>query len=346
MTTDTLRYSVTRDNYADEGGAVNIIVGPAGLGGTLQGIAGATGLPPGPSKHRDGILAASRSVENMWAAAVYRAVTKQAALGFRIEDQADSERRINRAHDLLLTADGAGWVSFVQKIFIDYLTTDNGCFIEIARSSTAAGSRIMGLYHLDSLRCERTNDPERPVIYYANRRYHELRDYQVVSMADMPSPRVEAYGAGECAASRAWNTILKLAAIETYFREKVSGQRNLAIHIVNGLSSKQLKDALATSAEDVKNANFVVYRGSTVIPMMGDAVPTIATIPLAEVPDGFDADSERRDAYLRYANALGVPVQDIQPLSGQGLGTGAQSIVLDEAAEGQGLAAGRKKFHT
>jgi len=88
----------------------------------------------------------------------------------------------------------------------------------------------------------------------------------------------------------------------------------------------------------------VVYKGSTIIPMLRSENPSVVTIPLAEVPDGFNADSERKDAYLRYANALGVFVGEIQPLSGQGMGTGTQTVVLEEAAEGRGMAAWRKAF--
>jgi hypothetical protein len=164
-------------------------------------------------------------------------------------------------------------------------------------------------------------------------------------VTDQPSPRVEHRGMGFCAADRAWNTIIKLAAIEVYFREKITGERNLAIHIVNGISDEQLRTALTSSDEARNQRGFVLYKGSTIVPMMAkDASPSVVTIPLAEVPDGFDVAQERTDAYLRYANALGVAVQDIQPLSGQGLGTGAQTAVLDEAAEGQGLAAWRKAW--
>jgi hypothetical protein len=45
---------------------------------------------------------------------------------------------------------------------------------------------------------------------------------------------------------------------------------------------------------------------------------------------------------LSYANALGLVLTDLQPLSGQGLGTGAQTVVLEEKAQGRGQAARRK----
>ena len=45
-----------------------------------------------------------------------------------------------------------------------------------------------------------------------------------------------------------------------------------------------------------------------------------------------------------HANAIGIPVQDIQPLSGQGLGTGTQTLILAEAAEAQGWPSWRQQW--
>ena len=70
---------------------------------------------------------------------------------------------------------------------------------------------------------------------------------------------------------------------------------------------------------------------SVVIPVMGDAAISLVTIPLAEIPDGFEAKQLLEDGHLVYANNIGISVQELRPLSGQGLGTGTQSIVLDEA---------------
>ena len=278
----------------------------------------------------------------MWASALYKAITKKTARGWKISDVNESGLRIQRGQDLLHSADGTGWVPFISRHLQDYLTTDNGAFVEVVRTSSAAGSKILGLVHLDSLRCMRTGDLARPVLYRDDLgTEHELQAHQVLSFADMPSPRQTFHGVGRCAASRAWETILKLAAMETYFREKVSGTRNLAIHLVSGITKPQLQQALAQADAESAHKGHIVYRGAVIIPGLDTSASNVnvVSIPLAEIPDGFNVQDERRDAYLRYANALGVPVQDIQPLSGQGLGTGTQTEILDEAAAGQGLAA-------
>lgn len=339
--TDTLelqRHSVTRDDSPKAApNAWNILVGPTSAFGVVPG------LPAYWSRERDLSLVLTRDMEDMWSASVYKAKTKTAALGWEVSDNKESQQRVRRAQQLLLHFDGKRYVPGFSKVLDDYLLTDNGAFVEVVRATQGAGSRILGLMHLDSLRCWRTGDPRYPVLYRDwQGKEHFLRAHQVLDFVDEPSARVELRGVGRCAASRAFRTIIKLAGVETYFREKITGERNLAIHIVNGINDQQLKDAIITGREDAQRRGFVHYRGSIVIPAM---VPTadinVVTIPLAEVPDGFDVDQERKDAYLRYANALGVPVQDIQPLSGQGLGTGQQTVILAEEAEGMGLAAFR-----
>ena len=344
------RHSVTsRDTYDRAGGPVTIMLGPSSWGGILtsgllEGIKGATGLPAYGTKSADAILADTPLIENMWASAVNSTLSRQVAIGFMISDTTNNARRIDRAKQLMLDFDGSYSYGLSRHVR-DFLTTDNGAFIEIIRASNARGSRIVGLAHLDSLRTYRTNDHDYPVIYQDYRgEFHRLRHEEVIMLSDMPSARIEHRGLGMCAARRAFETILKLTAIETYVREKVSGSRNLAIHIVNGISDMQLRDALMSSQEGQSQRGFVVYKGSTIIPMLKSESPSVVTIPLAEIPDGFNADSERKDAYLRYANALGVFVGEIQPLSGQGLGTGTQTVVLEEAAEGRGMAAWRRAF--
>lgn len=351
MSDDALKRSVTKDDVesAVEQGAISFVLGPAGWGniwgsGLLEGVKGSTGLPPYGSKQADMILSETVMIENMWSSAVNTAITKNVALGFELDDAGDSARRIKASQELLLQFDG-NYNKGLAKHLRDYLTTDNGAFIEIVRATSNVGSKIIGLNHLDSLRCWRTGDPARPVVYVDSKGYqHVLRDEDVLIFQDMPSARTLYRDMGFSAARRSFETILKLTAIETYVREKVSGSRNLAIHIVNGISSQQLEGALISSGENQKQKGFVVYRGSTIIPMMKNETPSIVTIPLAEIPDGFNADNERKDAYLRYSNALGIFVGEIQPLSGQGFGTGTQSLVLEESAEGRGLASWRRQF--
>lgn len=341
--------SVTRGDseaMATRGQVLYITLPSAGAWGASYGPLPPDLAPPW-SRWRDRMLCTTPLYESMWGSAVYKAITKWAARGWMVADAGKSEVRTERAQRLLHTAQqGKGWVSFISRVLRDFLLTDNGAFIEIVRASTASGSRILGLMHLDSLRCWRTGDAAYPVIYEdLLGKPHLLRDYQVLSLVDMESARTESRGTGLCAASRAYQTIYTLMCLEQYFAEKLSGNQPKEVHLINGISADQMDGALRSSDEQRKQKGFFRYRGVVAIPLKDmEATPAGYRIPIAEVPDGFDPKQERDNGYLKYANAIGVPVQDIQPLSGQGLGTGAQTIVLAEAEEGQGLAAFGKQW--
>lgn len=342
-----------REDDALEGPArpVTVVLGPAAWGaGLLEGALGAlglkgtTGLPPYGTKQRDGVLRQSVHLDGMWASAVNMAITKHCALGYQVADSQDSGRRLSAAQELLKTYDTRS----LSRGMRDYLTTNYGQYIGIVRATAAPGARVQRLVHLDSLRCYATNNPQFPVLYsLPSGAWRLLPDHDVIHLVDMPSAeswRWSVMPLGLCAADRAWDTVLKLTAMETYYREKVSGTRNLAIHIINGISAAQLGDALRTSDEAREERGFVLYKGSTIIPTLKTEAPQLVSIPLAEIPDGFNVADERRDAYLRLSNAIGMFVGELQPLSGQGLGTGTQTVVLDEAAEGRGMAAWRQAF--
>lgn len=322
-------------------GAVHLFLGPADFswGGLLSGVKGADGLPPMGSAARDGILRSSRYVSGLWGSVVAKSITKITTRGYTLEDDTDSQQRLRRAKDILESY-GPGYTRGLARGMQDYLNTNFGQIIAIERAKNAPGARITGLIHLDSLRCTPTWDPEYPILYWAPRGgVYLLPSWGVIRITDMPSSDPLAYGYGQCASDRAWEAIIQDAAITTYFREKITGSRNLAIYIIRGLQFEQLRDALTTSEAGREARNFMLYKGSTLIPLLSDTEIQLTEIPLASVPDGFDVDQARQDIRLRFANAAGVPVQDIAPLSGQGLGTGTQSVIQDEAYEGMGLAA-------
>lgn len=294
-------------------------------------------LPP-LGERRDLLLRKTLYVEGLWASAVSIAITKMASLAWDVESTAP--RLGQRAQDLLLHADGgAGWVQFLSKHLRAFYCNNKGAFIEVARASRVYGSRVVGIHHLPSSRCEPTNDPDIPIIYRSlDGREHEMRWWQVLRLTDMPSDEDDPLG-GICAAQRAYDSILKLAAIERYVLEKVTGARPLEIHVVSGLNPRQVEDALTTGQEAQVRRGHTNYMGVVILPVVqGDAPISGYRIPVAELPEGFDYVEQFRHVALRYADTLGIDPQDIQPLTGQALGTGAQSVVLDRKAAGKGSA--------
>jgi hypothetical protein len=341
---EILRQSVTQGELSTvrNGAILNIMV-PFVQGYTTYP------LPPEPppfwSYRRDIVMRSTIYQEAMWAAAVSICITKASSKSFEVSGPV--ALRVRKAQEMLLRSDGrkVGWTGFLSKHLRDFLTTDNGAFVEIVRASKAYGSRIVGLKHLDSLRCTRTGDPRVPVLYRDRvGRIHELKDHQVLMFSDMPDPSESYFGVGLCAASRAYSAIYKLGAIEKYLREKVAGLRPLAIYIVNGVLDKQLRDSVSAARDNEVARGLVAYMGAVIIGIPDETPPALVTIPLAELPDRFNRKEEFDIAVLTYADNLGLDPQDLQPLSSGSLGQGAQSVVLHDKAIGKGLVGWTQQF--
>jgi hypothetical protein len=304
----------------------------------------------------------------MWASAVARTATKFAAHGFTIKDSQDSARRVAASQELLTHADGGqGWVAFAEKVMQDLLTTDNGIFIRIRRADdevvtvkaaalpygaakqtfdeakltrSSPGAKIVGLYHLDSLRCQRTGNLTYPVRYQPLMGSPQLLRWdQVLMYADQPSPRAELLGVGFCATSRAYKTIATIAGLRQLLHEFVTGGGANKLVFIGGISEKTLQGLVQAGLSEAQAKGFVYYLSAILGAIPSDTPVTISEVLLKSLPQGFDPKQILDDAYLIYANAIGVPVQDIQPLSGQGLGTGKQTEVLQDASRGVGIAA-------
>jgi hypothetical protein len=111
-------------------------------------------LPIHGSRDRDRILTSTLDLEDMWASAVNKAVTKIAVRGYEVSDNDDSTRRTEFGKTLVMNFDGnAEYRAGMAKTVQDFLLCDNGWFVEVARVSQSPSSKVEALYHLDSFRC-------------------------------------------------------------------------------------------------------------------------------------------------------------------------------------------------
>lgn len=353
LDTELIRKSITANNYEVGHGLP--------LAWMLNSsTVGRTGLPRYWSPTRDYYLREILYSEyhDFWAGAIGIAITKISSLAWEIEGTQPRIR--NYFQQMYLNTDGGqSWVSFIARHLSDFLCTDNGAFVEIVRTSSAAGSRILGLMHLDSLRCTRTGEEEIPIIYRDLKGIeHEVAAHQVLMLSDMPASAASLHGVGLCATSRAWTAIRKMEAIERYIYEKVSGDRALALDIVKGIAPRHIQESVESAREDKEErlsnrssingdtspGNAFLYLGSVVVPVLDDTKLEHVRINFAELPDGFDRQKEFDIAVLQMANSIGLDVQDLQPLTGRPLGTAMQSEVLEEKSKGKGLAAWRQQW--
>lgn len=343
LTQDIIKHSVTEEDVMEyQGKGVINFVMPY-FWATPRLFALPTDLPPYWSFQRDVTLRSTILHESFWASAVAIAATKVAAQSFDVKG--DVPARVKAAQRMMVQWGGGGYVPSQESGILDFATTDNGEFHEVVRMSSAAGSKIIGLVHLDSLRCQRTGDPSIPILFRDLKGgLHEMRDYQVINLVDMPDPGYSWLGVGHCAAERAYNQIYKQAGIDRTLGEKVTGAGAHQMAFIQGMNDKQLGGLVTTADGESKAKGLQYYLGTILAGVMGDAPIDVKTLQLRGLPENFDRKVELDITQLAYANALGLVLTDLQPLSGQGLGTGKQSETIEDKARGRGLVARNKQL--
>ena len=333
---DILRRSVTRDETAALASTYRFWIAP--MAGPAM-VSMDYEPPPYWTPESDVKLREVYRRGGLWSSAVNIAVTRMMVAGYELDG--DVALRVRRARELL----GAGWIDFVTGVGTDYCVTDNGGFAEIVRATKAYGSRVLGFVHLSSLRCIRTGDPERPVIYLDRiGKYHELRAHQVVDFSDMPDS--DFYGVGMCATRRAWDYIYEHRAVSAYFKEKATGRRPLELVFMAGMGDEGIRQAIQSAQEDADRQGRQGYMGIAITGNPNDVPLKVERVPLASLPDGFNQETHEELTQIRFAATLGIDPSDLNPrlIGNRSLGAGSQSQVLDEKQDSKGLIALRSKF--
>lgn len=316
---------------------------------------------------RDHYLRESTRLEGFWGSANRTYINQLVSLEWHIEGGKIAK---NRAVELLKNSN---YVRLLKLCATDFARTNNGTIIEVVRATGAAGSRIIRAQHLDSNFCQRTGDPENPIIYYDRQgRQHLLKWYQVIMMVDQESPNRNKNGMGECAAESAYSQIYKFATNRRLELEKAAGRKPTEVHFINNISTQTLASAFSSSdapqgqpmgivdqvaglemeglmhiggnAQVAPLVRSYVHKGAMIVPISTTEAISIATIPFASLPDGYDSERELETSLLMYANALGIDPQSLAPIKGGQFGSGMQSKVLQEKSNIYGQASFKQQW--
>jgi len=276
--------------------------------------------------------------EPMLAGAVASMAFKLAALDFKLKGP---QKTVNKYERMLRNADfGNGWSNFIIKLLTDVLTRDNGGFIEILRTNRNDLSLpVQGIAHLDSSRCTRTGDPDVPVVYRDNKTYelHQLKWFQVATLADMPSAQEIRRGLGFCAVSRVLSAAQYLKSVGIYKREKVSGKRVPGLIFTSGVRSGAVHEAVREAMEGQRQEGLSVYTKPIIIAGPDPSVPVDAKlIALSGLPDGYNEDDVMKWYIATLAMAFGTDYTEFAPLPGGGMGSSAQTTTMASRSRGKG----------
>lgn len=251
------------------------------------------------------------------------------------------ERIVSRYQDVLDNADqGEGWHSLIVKTTIDLSTQDNGAFWEIQRlDNNDEKSPVTAINHLDAARCWHTGNKYAPVIYLDRLgRHHLLYWWQVIKFAEMPASVEGFFGIQYCSLSRMLTAMQIRKNDLTLDYENSSGMNARRIHLVKGITSQQLTDAINRSKAQATSQGLSRFMNPVVVGQLDPTADVGAeTIELAEKSyDNAQMEQEHGQYINLIAMAFETDYQEFAPLPGAKLGTGSQSEMLHLKSRGKG----------
>jgi len=194
----------------------------------------------------------------------------------------------------------------------------------------------IGMAHLDSAKCTRTGNPDRPVIYMD--RYgkeHDLLSWRVIMMTDMPSPIEEMHGVGFCMVSRVFRNAQTVRDWTIYREEKISGRFARAVHLTN-VDADWISDAIQQAKTRADEMGLLRYSQPIITNTLDpSARPYNVTIPLAELPEGWNEDEMMRWYIALIALAAGEHYSFLAPMPGRRLGSAREVEVQERQARGK-----------
>jgi len=301
------------------------------------------------------VIQRDRELRDFWPTETYLAGAvasmsfRNSTLDWRIE--ASSTRIEQAVTDMISAAiagESFGWVPFMEKYSQDLYTQDNGTFVEMIREPTMDANSpfrnerapVLGIAHLDSNQCVRTGNPEYPILYTDRQgNKHKMAWWQVIPFSNYPSAIERMNGVGYSPVTRALRAAQILRSIFIFKDEKISGRHYKQMHFVSGVSRQEIKDEKLRGQEEADNQGLIRFIEPSIIASLDPEKPvSVATIDLANLPDGFDFDAEMRWYISGLALAFGVDYQEFAPLPGGNIGSSQQSMILHRKTSGKGPA--------
>ena len=331
--------SVQTRAHAGENGSGMLTIVPAMFFAGLY-------VPPWWSPARDSELRRFWKQSDHLAGTVYTMTAKMTAIPKKVVAvDATNRKHVAEAEMITEVLDyaseyGEGWTRFYSAFVEDLLTQDNGAFAEVIGAGDPNGpleGRPFSVSMLDASRCQRTGNPEYPVLYVDNSgRTHRLHYTRVMYASQMPSPNTDMHGVGFCAVSRSINVVQTLVDITVYKQEKLGSRPHQSILITQGgLDPGDVASAFQLAEQEMNNRGLsryskVVLTGSSTIM---DA--NIREISLSSLPDGFDEYNSTVLGMAAIALAFGVDAREIFPMM-TGSASRADALIQHIKQRGKG----------
>jgi hypothetical protein len=234
---------------------------------------------------------------------------------------------------------GAGWGSLITQVVLDYLRYDAGAYIEVigqGQGFRPLQGPVMGLAHLDPLHCYPTGDPIYPCVYYD--RYggmHILHHTRVIRLVDADDGDDRRPGYGDSALSRSASIAMQELWMSRYITARLDDQPSPGLTVIGGIMKAEWDKTDSQYLNQQGTDASVWGRRKFYFTPDPDIMPKVENVEFQGNPENFSYRDYTDIDVDRLANAIGVDRQEIMQLMGGNIGSGAQSLVLNQKSKGK-----------
>lgn len=229
---------------------------------------------------------------------------------------------------------GEGYDNFISKVLLDFFTQDFGAVVEIIGAgdpSKPLKGSVLGLAHLDSLRCVATGNLEYPIVYWSAKtgKMHRMHATRVLRLVDMPSTEERAFNNGLCALSRIISVANVQILLGKHMNESLSDMPPTGFLALTNVKPGDWEQMMRQYEAGRTTEGASVYRNIARLESSNPAEEVKAQfIRFSMTPEGFNRREYIEVDVNMVAGGLGEDPQEIWPLTGAPLGTGTQSKIL------------------
>lgn len=230
-----------------------------------------------------------------------------------------------------------------QKFLWDYLNQDNGAFFYILGGGSADGPIVgsaSGLVHLESYLCNRTSNPEYPVVYYhPDGKRYKIHYTRLIDMVSLPSTEHELRGVGLCPTSLCIDSAQEILDMYVYSQEK-HGSRpaRQILYASEGATVDQLSQAVQHGEMKLNQEGLSRFAKTLLLaPKLPGGKLKLEVIDLASSPDGFDRQQVTLLDMAVIAASFGLDLRDLAHSFGISGQTRSDAEVQDRKGRGKGV---------
>ena len=234
----------------------------------------------------------------------------------------------------------ASWREGAGAMAQSFYTTDMGGLAEVGRSFP--GGPMVGMYHLDPLRCTLTPNYNYPLKYYPPRatadgkRMIELEPTDYMRVVSQINIDETFNGLGYSALSRCVELAITMVAVLRHEQEMLFARAPKGLLLLKGITQATWKNAMAVRDATLDSRQQEWFGSVAVLATAGMDDVDAKLVALSQLPEGFDQKQFTDLLIYGYSLCFGYDAREFWPVSSGAMGTSTETVTQHRKATDKG----------